>query len=209
MFLAGFIINKIKKLDEVNLIVEKAQRLLENENMFDKDYVGAFWGIIETRPYMRARFEKMSLLYDLERNTEAIKECEDMLRLCESDNLGVRLILVSLYVLLEKFDEAEKLIKKYGVFSLEMKISLAIMFFKKGEYKLSKKCIREIDEHNPFLACLLTNEIEPYDVEYYARGSEEEAIATLENMHELIFASPMFASFMLETLGIKLENEEY
>jgi tetratricopeptide (TPR) repeat protein len=103
--LADFEDSPIKRLKKYEGIVENATKLLENKNMFDKENIGIFWGIIGTRPYMRARHRKLLTLIDLGRYTEACKEAEDMIRLCESDNLGVRYILLPLYCILEKFDE--------------------------------------------------------------------------------------------------------
>ena len=54
--------------------------------------VGDFWGILETRPYMRARFGVVDALLGTT-TKEAVQEAHDhvmdMLRLCHSDNLGV------------------------------------------------------------------------------------------------------------------------
>ena len=39
--------------------------LLEKDNMFEEDNIGAFWGILETRPYMRAKHNKLLCLLNL------------------------------------------------------------------------------------------------------------------------------------------------
>ncbi|KAL8344121.1 hypothetical protein RB601_004578 [Gaeumannomyces tritici] len=55
--------------------------------------VGMFWGILDTRDYMRARFAAADALLKIN-NVDAVQasldHLTDMLRLCRSDNLGVR-----------------------------------------------------------------------------------------------------------------------
>lgn len=154
-FIAEFEENQIKKLSKMENIIEKATKLLEKDNMFDKDNIGHFWGMIETRPYMRARNRKLTILMDLGRYTDAIKECEEMLNLCESDNLGIRYTLIGLYCTLEKFEECEKLYKKFNEYSAFMLFPMAIMYFKKGDYKKSKKFLKDVQEANPYIIKIL------------------------------------------------------
>ncbi|KAI1075525.1 hypothetical protein F5B20DRAFT_585121 [Whalleya microplaca] len=55
--------------------------------------VGRFWGIFSTRDYMRARSSlahQLLLLGTLDSVGEGLEHLRDMLRLCRSDNLGVR-----------------------------------------------------------------------------------------------------------------------
>ena len=101
--------NPIKKLKKLDIIIVKATKLLEEQNMFDKENIGDFWLILETRPYMRARHNKVVTLWELGRYSEARKECEELIQLCNSDNTGIRYILIGLYCILEKFEECEKL----------------------------------------------------------------------------------------------------
>ena len=51
----------------------------------------------------------MLTLMELGRYTEAIKQGKELLKLCESDNLGIRYLMMGLYTVLEKFDKAEEL----------------------------------------------------------------------------------------------------
>lgn len=58
-------------------------------NAFD-EYVGHFWGILETRPYMRARLGLAVALRDFGDFAVALDHLRDMLRLNPNDNQGVR-----------------------------------------------------------------------------------------------------------------------
>ncbi|MHC5110905.1 MAG: tetratricopeptide repeat protein [Planctomycetota bacterium] len=75
--------------------------------------VGHFWGILETRPYMRARFELAQLLWDLDQRAEAVSHYEDLLRLNPNDNQGVRYVLAA--CLLERGEDEKlgKLLQDY------------------------------------------------------------------------------------------------
>ncbi|KAI0437106.1 hypothetical protein F4803DRAFT_566306 [Xylaria telfairii] len=56
-------------------------------------HVGSFWGLINTRDYMRARFalaRALLLLGTLDGVLEALEHMRDMMRLCRSDNMGLR-----------------------------------------------------------------------------------------------------------------------
>jgi tetratricopeptide (TPR) repeat protein len=58
-----------------------------------KDDVGQFWGILETRPYMRARAGLAACLWMLGERQKAIAHYTEMLRLNPNDNQGVRYLL--------------------------------------------------------------------------------------------------------------------
>jgi hypothetical protein len=69
-----------------------------------KEAVGGFWGILETRPYMRARLGLAMALEAMGECQTAIGHLQDMLRLNPGDNQGVRYVL--LIWLLEHDDDA-------------------------------------------------------------------------------------------------------
>ena len=181
-------------------IIEKATQILEKDNMFDKENIGHFWGMIETRPYMRARNRKLTILMDLGRYTDAIKECEELLNLCESDNFGIRYTLIGLYCILEKFEECEKLYKKFNEYSAFMLFPMAVMYFKKGDYKKSKKFLKDVQAVNPHIIKILKNKIamigNSEDIEYYAPGSKEEASIIVADLLYLLGSVPSFITFM-------------
>ena len=78
-----------------------------------EDYVGAFWGVLETRPYMRARYGLASALWARGARAEAIDHLRDMLRLCPGDNLGVRYVLSAWLVEAGRDDDLDALFKTY------------------------------------------------------------------------------------------------
>lgn len=66
--------------------------------------VGHFWGMVETRPSMRARLGLAQCLWSQDQRTEAIARYQELLRLNPGDNQGVRYVLLP--CLLEVGDRA-------------------------------------------------------------------------------------------------------
>lgn len=64
------------------------------EEAFEED-AGHFWGILETRPYMRARLGLALALWELGERSETIGHYQQMLHLNPNDNQGVRYLLAS------------------------------------------------------------------------------------------------------------------
>lgn len=192
-------INRLKKLDWA---IENARKILEEKGFFEKDNIGDFWMIVETRPYMRARNFKVETLMFLGRYREATKECEELLELCESDNIGIRYKLIGLYCFLEEFDKCEKLFKKYNEDSAFMLLPMSIMYYKKGDYKKAEKMLNRLDEENPYIIdSIQNNGIYGELVEYYEPGSEDEADLVRMEFFYLIASVPSFFSFVEEKMG--------
>ncbi|MBI2954859.1 MAG: hypothetical protein HYY30_11135 [Chloroflexi bacterium] len=76
-----------------------------------EEAVGDFWGIIETRPYMRARAGLAQALWAMGRRQEAIDHVWDMLRLNPGDNQGMRYILLSWLLEIGEDAQAEELLE--------------------------------------------------------------------------------------------------
>lgn len=79
-----------------------------------KDSVGHFWGLHETRPYMRARLQLALTLYDFGDRMLAIDHLQDMLRLNPNDNQGLRDILLGWLLRTDQLAEAQALWTQYA-----------------------------------------------------------------------------------------------
>ncbi|HEX6789141.1 MAG TPA: hypothetical protein VF091_07865, partial [Gaiellaceae bacterium] len=75
--------------------------------------VGHFWGLIETRPYMRARSALAETLWALGRHEEAIDHHRELLRLNPNDNQGIRYRQAEYLLALERYDELDELFAAY------------------------------------------------------------------------------------------------
>ena len=127
--------NTIDALKQYEKAVAHGTKVMEKKG-FLKDSVGRFWGVLETRPYMRLRSSYADILIECSMFKKAIGEYEDMIRLNENDNLGKRFTLMHLYALLEMEDEALNLLKQYGEHDeTPMIFPLSILYFKMGDLK--------------------------------------------------------------------------
>lgn len=78
---------------------------------FFKQNAGHFWGMIETRPYMRCRAGLAASLWELKRHDEALGHYHEMLKLNPGDNQGIRYIVLGCLGDLGRFDEMEKFMR--------------------------------------------------------------------------------------------------
>ncbi len=72
-----------------------------------------FWGLLETRPYMRAMFELGRALCNQERFGEAADVFGKMLDLNENDNQGARYEAVGCFLAAGRLDEAQALVDEF------------------------------------------------------------------------------------------------
>jgi tetratricopeptide (TPR) repeat protein len=79
---------------------------------FEED-AGYFWGLIETRPYMRARAALAETLWALGRHEEAVEHQRELLRLNPNDNQGVRYRQAEDLLALECYAELDELFAAY------------------------------------------------------------------------------------------------
>jgi tetratricopeptide (TPR) repeat protein len=75
--------------------------------------VGRFWGLLDTRPYMRARLGLAHSLWTAGRREEAVQHLQDMLRLNPGDNQGVRYTLAGFLLFLDRDDDLAWLLQQY------------------------------------------------------------------------------------------------
>jgi tetratricopeptide (TPR) repeat protein len=72
---------------------------------------GHFWGMTQTRPYMRSRAGLMECLWELGEHDEAIAHAKEMLRLNVNDNQGIRYLLIGYWAWLGRYDELSQFMK--------------------------------------------------------------------------------------------------
>ncbi|SPJ72155.1 uncharacterized protein FTOL_01883 [Fusarium torulosum] len=123
--------NTIKKARKT---LDKEEQELRNNpgdifmpaNIFENG-VGHFWGILETRTYMRARYNMVDCLLQTfgapgghkEAVRQGLDNPLDMLRLSRSDNMGVRDIVPHLYLRLDRDQEVYDFLKWYATTGTE------------------------------------------------------------------------------------------
>lgn len=138
--------------------LEAAERAL-GEAAFE-EYAGHFWGLFETRPYMRARAGLAQCLWTLGEEEEAIGHYEEMLRLNPNDNQGIRHVLLGR--LLERDDEekAGRLLEEYAEDgSSEWLYGRALWLFRREkESTEADSALAEALEQNPYVPMYLLGE---------------------------------------------------
>lgn len=149
-----------------------------------KEDVGYFWGLIETRPYMRALCGVAGALWNLGRHDEAIEQWREMLRLNPNDNQGIRDHLLPAFLKLGRNAEAEKLYKQYKDDSGAVwAYSRALLDFRKhGDNTISAKSRQAALKTNANVPAYLAGQ-KPMPKQfpgYYSPGDESEAVLYVE-----------------------------
>ncbi|MBQ9707846.1 MAG: hypothetical protein IJV66_01515, partial [Firmicutes bacterium] len=138
-----------KLVREYAKAVGRATEHMREEGYFEDDCVGSFWGILETRPYMRLRANYVRWLIACGMIGEAKGECVELLRLCEGDNLGMRYVLMHIYVYFEDEEGALALHKQFGSYDeTEMLFPLSVLYYKKSDYTKARQYLRKLNGEN-------------------------------------------------------------
>ena len=158
--------------------VDAGERVL-GEAVFSEDK-GHFWGIIETRPYMRARFGLADVQWMLGYRDEAISYAQEMLRLNTDDNQGVRYVLVHWLLLDERNAELEQLFADYkDDIGVDLIYSRALYAYRReGDSRQSRKHLKEAVRWNKHVPDFLLQRKYPSleRKDYVKMGGEDEAI---------------------------------
>ncbi len=168
-------------LEAYALGMRAGERALGPE-VFDEE-AGHFWGVAETRGYMRARAGLAQSLWLLGEHEAALAHYRAMLRLNPNDNQGVRYFLLDALFVLGFDDEAETLLRRseysddascewvYGNVLLE--------FRRQGDSTHARAALVDARKRNPHVAPFLigTRELPEELPELLQIGGETEAIS--------------------------------
>lgn len=158
--------------------VQAGERALGKE-IFE-DGAGHFWGMIETRPYMRAREGLALLLQALGDSEGAIQHYREMLRLNPHDNQGIRYYLLGTYMEQEQHEAAIELLKQYeDDASPHWTYSWALALFRtEGPTEAAEKHLKTGLKYNPHVPAYLTGQkrISRLTSPYITFGGESEAV---------------------------------
>ena len=134
--------------EEMKKVLAHGEWLMEDEGYLP-DMVGNFWGILETRPYMRMLNDYSDMLASKNDYEEAIKIAERMLELNPNDNQGVRWSLSHYYVMTLDRQGAEKLIKDFPDDSMSIFwMGLALLYFRLKEEEKVRECLGHVKRRN-------------------------------------------------------------
>jgi len=173
--------NPEKALDLYEKGVEAGRRALGPET-FEED-AGHFWGVHETRPFMRALLGLAQVQQGLGQAEEAVANYRELLRLNPGDNQGVRYLLLPLLIEQGDDDAASDLLEQYDeeMAAVWQYCRALLAFRKQGDGPEAQRLLREAIDVNSFVPEYLLDEEEPPGwPDSYAPGSEEEALVCRE-----------------------------
>ncbi len=201
--------NMIDYLSRLEKVITHGEEILKEVHGITKEDVGAYWGILETRPYMRTRLMHVKGLINACMYRRAVAELEELLNLCISDNVGARFILMNMYCTLEELDAAEKLYKEFPEAEVHMLLPLSLLYFKFGDFRSAKKYLKMLCKSNSsteeFLEIVCEKDEEQLflyeDSMSYQIGSMEELMAAFYVNEELYISNTSFIEWALDAIG--------
>lgn len=172
---------KTKSLEDAILLYEKGIQAGERElgKDFFKENKGYFWGLIETRPFMRTKLHYAEALSLLGKIKEAAEAYEELLELNPMDNQGVRYSLFVAYVDLGEYQKAADLLQHYDEVSAHALYNkLLLELYENGFTSRAIMLLKAAKKENKFVVDYLTGRkrLPAYAPDYYGMGDENEAI---------------------------------
>lgn len=122
--------------------------------------IGHFWGVTDTRPYMRARAGLGDTLWLLGKREEAIGHYQEMLRLNPRDNQGVRYTLLTWLLTVDDRDGAAALLADYpdDADANFLYNRVLLLFRRQGASPACRTALREAQKWNPHVVPYLLGE---------------------------------------------------
>ena len=171
---------------------------------FFDEHRGHFWGMIETRPYMRARQGLADCLWALGRKRESLAHCEALLELNPDDNQGIRHGLLSRYLALGNDIGAARLFRDYGHdASAAFLWSRVLLDLRRGDQVAAKEHLVLAMHGNPHVAGFFAGKRKPPArlPERYSPGDRNEAVLYIANFAEAWLASADAMDWLTGQLG--------
>jgi tetratricopeptide (TPR) repeat protein len=152
---------------------------------FFAEHAGHFWGLVEARPYMRARRALAEALEGEGLADDALAHYRELIRLNPNDNQGVRYLLLRLLLEEQQDEEARALLDQFVVDeSATWLYAQALVAFRLEGKDADARLDRAIAD-NPHVPPFLTGEKElPALPAYYRPGSKEEAAIAADTLQD-------------------------
>src|SRR4051812_41692178 len=145
-----------------------------------REGAGHFWGIVETRPFMRASLGLAEILWTLGKRAEAVGHLEEILRLNPNDNQGVRYTLAAWLLNLDRDADLARLLDQFqDEGSAAWSYTRALLAFRQyGDSPEARKRLQEAKKRNKHVPRFLLGQepIPRQQPPYYSPGDPSEAI---------------------------------
>ncbi len=178
-YLASIERNIDKAIKQYEKAIKAGEKTLGKK--FFKEEKGYFWGMLETRPYMRAKAGLADCLYAKNEVDKAIEIYEEMLELNPNDNQGIRYLLSTLLLGKDDLTRFELFIKNSEEENCAVwNFNNALYNFKKiGKKTKTEKILLNAYKSNEFVIdyMLGIKKMPKEQPQYIGRGDENEAIA--------------------------------
>ncbi len=176
--------------------------------------VGHFWGIVETRGYMRARQGLAEALWVLGEREEAIAHAREMLRLNPMDNQGMRYLLAQWLLAAGDDDALDRLLRDYpDEGTATWAYTKALLAFRRhGAEAGATRALKAALTTNPYVPFYLFGlwELPEELPEYVGMGDESEAVSyvgdAITNWMETAGALDWFVG-LIDRLGQQEERQ--
>ena len=176
-------IHELKKLEA------HGKTVMQKQGLDDEESIGRYWGIVETRTYLRIKALYADELQKRRMLTASVREYEDLLRLNEADNMGIRYILMGIYCQLEQMEKAKELYQRFPEASAQMLLPLILLSLKYDDELSAKRYYKDLQKENKSCKKVfgrrefdLESMMEAIDAVDYLADSEEELYIAISNV---------------------------
>ncbi|UJF15635.1 hypothetical protein LZ578_11880 [Jeotgalibaca sp. MA1X17-3] len=197
-------------LKNLEKVLQDAEESLKKQGLMGKDSIGSYWLILETRPFILAKYELVHAYEERRMKRKAVEQLEEILYLNEMDNLGGRYDLMALYCELEEKEKALSLYNRYEESNALMLLPLIVLSIKLDDELSAKRYYKILQESNKNCRKVFGKKEldiqkweETVDDEQYSPGSVEEiymAIDKLEDDFLLLTAEDYYYNWLNQHL---------
>ncbi len=165
---------------------------------------GYFWGLIETRPFMRAMADLVFALLRWSKPEcidEAIRIQEEMLELNPNDNQGMRDILSACYLRQKRYGDAARLLERYKDDWMAVSCWSRVLLALAAESEASAaRLLEAARKQNPHVERYLTGQKRrPRRLpSVYSPGAESEALYCVDTLWDAWRAHPKASPWLKE-----------
>ena len=167
------------------------------------EQAGHFWGLIETRPYMRARQGLADCLWALGRKEAFIAHGEALLELNPDDTQGIRYGLLNRYLAVGDDAAAERLLRRYAQDSSAAFLwSRVLLDLRRDDQVAARENLRAAMDGNPHVVDLFSGKRRPPArlPERFIPGDRHEAALYFAGSAEAWLASSDAMEWLMEQL---------
>jgi tetratricopeptide (TPR) repeat protein len=183
--------------------VEAGERALGPD--FFKEYKGDFWGMIDSRPYMRALFGLAECEWELGERQHAVELYRRALELNPGDNQGVRYRLLAALIALNDTNGARILLRRYkDDYAASWAYGRALVtFLEKGNTRHSRGLLQEALNRNIHFAAYLVGAIPLPDElpQFVEPGTQSEGVSCFIEQGAIWMEHPEAIPWIVQTIA--------